>query len=117
MAGCDKGYLCDVCEEEVEDITESDLYLQYVLGEVDQGALLISPERHVRCHPELAQFIVDKEFEPVVVEGPAGKDRLDPEERKKREEWVTRGWRRLQEVLEIGVGVDEYPLEEVRLGS
>lgn len=116
MAGCDKGYLCDVCEEDVEEIIDSGLYLQYVIGEVDQGALLITDERHIRCYPELAQFIVDKEFEPVVVEGPSAKATMDPDERQKREDLVTRGWRRLQEVRELGVGVDEYPLEEVRAG-
>ena len=116
MSGCDKGYVCDVCEEDVEDITESGLYLQYVIGEVDQGALLISDERHIRCYPELAQFIIDQEFEPVVVEGPSAKANMDTDERQKREDLVTRGWRRLQEVRELGVGVDEYPLEEVRAG-
>ena len=32
MARCEQGYLCDVCGEEVEDITQSDLYLAYVLA-------------------------------------------------------------------------------------
>ena len=35
MAGCERGYLCAVCGQEVEEITESDLYLRYVLGEVE----------------------------------------------------------------------------------
>jgi hypothetical protein len=34
MARCDKGYLCDVCGEEVEEIVDSELYLRYVMGEV-----------------------------------------------------------------------------------
>ena len=34
MARCDQGYLCEVCGRDVEAITESDLYLRYVLGEV-----------------------------------------------------------------------------------
>ena len=28
MARCDQGYLCDVCGQDVEAITESDLYLR-----------------------------------------------------------------------------------------
>ena len=34
MARCDQGYLCAVCGAEVEEMTESELYLAYVLGEV-----------------------------------------------------------------------------------
>ena len=69
MAVCEQGYLCDVCGLEVETIDESDLYLRYVLGEVDPETLHVSPERHLRCNPTLAQFIVAEGFEPVVVEG------------------------------------------------
>ena len=50
------------------NVTDSDLYLRYVLGEVDpEDAPSIQPERHLRCNPTLlAQFIVDDGFEPVV---------------------------------------------------
>src|SRR5437660_390556 len=34
MAKCDEGYRCDVCGRDVEAITDSELYLRYVLGEV-----------------------------------------------------------------------------------
>ena len=34
MAKCEQGYMCDVCGKDVEDITDSDLYLRYILGEV-----------------------------------------------------------------------------------
>ena len=34
MARCEQGYLCDVCGQDVGEITESDLYLRYLLGEV-----------------------------------------------------------------------------------
>ena len=68
MAGCERGYLCAVCGEEVEEITESDLYLRYVLGEVKVEPLHRLPERHIRCDPALAQFIVAEGFAPVVVE-------------------------------------------------
>ena len=98
MARCEQGYLCEVCGDEVEEITDSDLYLRYIIGEIDARALLSAPERHIRCNPVQAQFIVAEEFEPVVVEGPFAKKNLDPEDVRRREELVTRGWRRLQEV-------------------
>jgi len=34
VAACDQGYLCDVCGQDVAAITDSDLYLRYVMGEV-----------------------------------------------------------------------------------
>ena len=114
MAKCDQGYLCEVCGEEVENITDSDLYLRYIIGEVDGRALLAAPERHLRCNPTQAQFIVAEEFEPVQVDGPFDKRQLDADDVLAREELITRGWRRLQEVAELGVPIAEYPLPEVR---
>ena len=32
MAKCDEGYLCEVCGLEVEGLTDSALYLQFVIG-------------------------------------------------------------------------------------
>ncbi|TMQ33115.1 MAG: hypothetical protein E6K70_14920, partial [Planctomycetota bacterium] len=69
MALCEQGYLCDVCGQEVEEITDSDLYLRYVLGEVHPEQLHLLRERHIRCNPVTAQFIVDPGFEPVRCEG------------------------------------------------
>ncbi len=63
MARCDQGYLCDVCGKDVEAITESDLYLRYVMGEVDPLALPTMRERHIRCNPAMAQYIADPAFE------------------------------------------------------
>ena len=114
MAKCDQGYLCEVCGEEVEDITESDLYLRYVIGEIDHGSLHSAPERHVRCNPVQAQFIVTENFDPVVVEGPFDKRQLEIEDVRRQEELVTRGWQRLQEIHEQSIPLSEYPLEEVR---
>jgi hypothetical protein len=114
MARCDQGYLCEVCGEEVPNITGSDLYLRYVIGEIDSRALLSSPERHLRCNPTLAQFIVDDAFGPVTVEGPFAKQYLDPEEVRAREQLVTRGWRRLQEVRKLGLPISQYPLSHER---
>ena len=110
MAKCDQGYLCEVCGDEVEDITDSDLYLRFVIGEIEARHLMTAPERHLRCNPVLAQFIVDPGFEPVQVEGPFDKRLLSPAETAAREEFTTRGWRRLQEVRELGLPISDYPL-------
>jgi hypothetical protein len=113
VARCEQGYLCEVCRDEVEDITQSDLYLRFVIGEIDARELLSAPERHIRCNPVQAQFIVDPEFEPVAVEGPFAKCNLDAADVRRREELITRGWRRLQELQSLGIAVSEYPLPEV----
>ena len=113
MARCDQGYLCEVCGDEVEDITQSDLYLSYILGLVPVRDLLTRRERHLACNPVQAQFIVDDAFPPVFVEGPFDKRLLDPESVRQQEELVTRGWRRLQEVRELGLAIPDYPLPEV----
>src|SRR3954466_11859200 len=102
MARCEQGYLCDVCGLDVEAITESDLYLRYVLGEVDPLALPRQPERHIRCNPAMAQYIVDPAFPPVVCEGLFAKAGLDAEQVHEQEQRVTRGWLRLQEIPTLG---------------
>lgn len=114
MAKCDQGYLCEVCGNEVPNISQSDLYLRYIIGEVDSRQLLAAPERHLRCNPTLAQFIVDPEFAPIEVQGVFSKAELDPADVAIREKLVTRGWRRLQEVRALGISISEYPLEEFR---
>ncbi len=116
MAKCDQGYLCEVCGEEVDNIRVSDLYLRYVTGQIDAQKLLGSPERHLRCNPVVAQFIVDDAFEPVVVEGPFSKLELDADYVAQQEGLMTRGWKRLQELYEISetVPVSDYPLPEFR---
>jgi len=112
---CETGYLCDVCGGDVEAITESDLYLRYVIGLADPEVLHTTRERHIRCNPSLAQFIIDDDFEPVFVEGPFDKRALDPTYVRQREELVTRGWRRLREIAEQGVAaIIDYPLPEVK---
>ena len=77
MAQCDQGYLCEVCGDPVEFVEGSDLYLRYILGEVEARALLSTPERHLRCNPVVAQFIVDPAFETVTVDGPFNKAEMD----------------------------------------
>ena len=112
MARCDEGYLCDVCGEEVEELTNSDLYLRYILGEIAFEHLTGAPERHLRCNPVLTQFIVDDAFESVVVEGLFDKRELEPDDTRQREERVTRAWRRLQTVRSMGIPITDYPLTE-----
>jgi hypothetical protein len=114
MARCEEGYLCEVCGKDVEEITDSDLYLRYVVGMVDPETLHTTRERHIRCNPVLAQFIVDDRFEPVVVEGAFDKRQLDPAYVRQQELLVTRGWRRLREVAGMEIAIAEYPLAEVR---
>ena len=110
MARCDEGYPCEVCGEYVHNITDSDLYLRYVLGEVPAGELAGAPERHLRCNPTLAQFITDPKFPPVVDAGDFAKAALDPDWVAAEEARVTAGWRRLREVVRAGVPIDRYPV-------
>ena len=77
MARCEQGYLCRICGLDVAEITESDLYLRYVLGEVPPEQLHLLPECHVRCNPSTAQYIVDPAFPPLVCDGPFAKTLLD----------------------------------------
>ena len=112
MAGCERGYLCVVCGEDVEEITDSVLYLRYVLGEVGWNDLDRSPEKHVRCDPVLAQFIVSDSFEPVSVDGVFSKVGLDPEFVRSEEARVTAGFLRLREVAAAGLSIADYPLAQ-----
>jgi hypothetical protein len=114
MAKCDEGYLCKVCGQDVGSIEESDLYLRYVIGEVDPEILHTTPERHIRCNPSLAQFIVDDRFDCVFVEGPFDKRRLDLSHVRDRETLLTRGWQRLREVAKLDLPIMDYPLPEAR---
>jgi hypothetical protein len=114
MARCEQGYLCEVCGQDVAEITDSDLYLRYVLGDVPPERLHLLPERHIRCNPPAAQFIVDPAFAPVRCEGAFAKENLDPAFVAAEEARVTRGWRRLQEIPTLGLEtIQEYPLPEV----
>ena len=115
MAKCDEGYLCEVCGEEVEGILNSDLYLRFVIGEMDPERLHTSPERHIDCNPVLAQFITDKRFQ-LNGQVPAGFElsELDEAYVAERRELLTRGWQRLLELsqLEEELAIHKYPLPE-----
>ncbi len=114
MAKCEEGYLCDVCGGDVEAITDSDLYLRFVIGLLDPETLHTTRERHIRCNPVLAQFIVDAEFEAITVEGDFDKRRLDAAYVRERESLLSRGYRRLREVAGLDLPIIDYPLPEVR---
>lgn len=114
MAKCDEGYLCEVCGKDVGSITDSDLYLRYVIGLLDPEVLHTTPERHLRCNPALSQYIVDDRFAPIVCEGPFDKRTIDPGFVAERETLVTRGWQRLRELAKAKeLPITEYPLPEV----
>jgi hypothetical protein len=114
MAKCEEGYLCDVCGQDVTEITESDLYLRYVIGLLDPEVLHTTRERHIRCNPTLAQFIVDDDFPAVMAEGAFDKRQLDPAYVRQQETLVTRGFRRLKELAALDLPILDYPLPEVR---
>jgi hypothetical protein len=113
MAKCEEGYLCDVCGQDVAELTDSDLYLRYVIGVLDPEVLHTTSERHIRCNPTLAQYIVADDFDPVAVEGPFDKRQLDQAYVRDRERLTTRGWKRLKEIAGLGIPIIEYPLPEV----
>jgi hypothetical protein len=110
MARCDEGYLCEVCGRDVEVVTDSDLYLRYVLGEVPLELLHRLPERHIRCNPAVAQYITDAAFPPTDCDGPFAKAGFDAAFVAAEEARVTRGWRRLRAIPTLGLTVPEYPL-------
>ena len=117
MAKCDEGYLCEVCGQEVDGLTESSLYLQYVIGWIDPEILHARRECHIRCQPSLAQFIEDARFDPpVTVDGEFDRRQLDPAFVRDRTDLVTRGYQRLWELKtkRRGLTVVDYPLPEAQ---
>lgn len=115
MALCDQGYLCEVCGQDVACLTDSDLYLRYVIGEIDPEVLHTTPERHIRCSPTMAQFIDHPSFDPVIIDGPFDCRQLDPSFVAARKQLITRGFERLLELERLGgeSDVTGYPLPEV----
>ena len=113
MAKCDEGYLCEVCGKDVAEFTDSDLYLRYIVGMLDPEVLHTTAERHIRCNPTLAQYVVADDFEPVVVDGPFDKRMLDVQFVRQQERLLSRGWQRLKEVAGKELKIIDYPLPEV----
>ena len=98
----------------MEAITQSDLYLRYVIGQVDPETLHTASERHIGCNPAVAQFIVDDAFSPVSTTGDFDKRNLDRRYVADQENLLTRGWQRLCELDGSDTPIIEYPLPEVR---
>jgi hypothetical protein len=107
MAKCDTGYFCRVCEQYVEDITDSELYLRFVLREVPFEDLFDAPEAHISCVPEIAREITDPVFRRALPES----FQLAPSS-PERAARVTAAWQRLQGLIGSGLAVQEYPLPE-----
>ena len=115
MAKCEEGYLCDVCGQDVAELCDSDLYLRYVIGLLDPEVLHTTKERHIRCNPALAQYIVDDDFQPeVIIHGDFDKRMLDHQFVHEQTVLVTRGYRRLRELMGLELPLLDYPLPEVR---
>ena len=114
MAKCDQGYLCEVCGKEVTSIVDSDLYLRYVIGQLDAERLHLSPERHLRCNPTLAQYIVDERFAPIEMNGPLASKNLDDAFAASHRTKVTRGYQRLWQINDSvePISLLDYPLEQ-----
>lgn len=114
MAKCDEGYLCDVCGQDVSSIVDSDLYLRYVIGELDPEVLHTTPERHIRCNPVLAQFIAHADFEAVRIASDLSRENLDTQYVANRELLVSRGYQRLLDITATtgDRDVTGYPLPE-----
>ena len=104
----------EVCGQDVTSIVESDLYLRYVIGEMDPEVLHTTAERHIRCNPVLAQFIEHDQFEAEVVEGEFAKAQMDTGFVKQRTALVSQGYARLLEIAstEGDRDVTAYPLPE-----
>jgi len=114
MAKCDEGYRCEVCGEDVTSIVESDLYLRFVIGQLDPERLHTTPDRHLRCNPVLAQYIDDPRFPPVEVRGEFAAAELDRDFVCHQTGLVSRGYRRLWEIAQADErDVTQYPLPEV----
>ncbi len=110
MARCDEGYCCQVCGSDVEAVTDSDLYLRYILGEVPLEALHLQPECHVRCNPALAQYIDGESWAMLACTGAFAKSNFDAAFVAEETSRVSRAWRRLQSLPTLGLSLPEYPL-------
>ena len=107
---CDEGYRCAKCGGDVERITDSALYLRYILGEVPLEVIHLQAECHVACDTEVAQYIVAAGFRTVVDASPFAKAALPADYVREQEQRVTRAWLRLQAIPRLGLSLPEYPL-------
>lgn len=116
MAKCEEGYLCEVCGKDVENLRDSGLYLQFILGWIDPETLHTRREIHIDCLPALAQFIDDPAYSsPPSVPSDFDRHNLDAQFVRERTEQVSRAYRRLRELDSMAQrpAVIEYLLPEV----
>lgn len=116
MAKCEEGYLCEVCGKDVENLRDSGLYLQFILGWIDPETLHTRREIHIHCLPSLAQFIDHAQFPQSDAVSPEfDRQSLDKQFVLQRTEQVTRAYRRLRELdsMPQRPAVIEYLLPEV----
>ena len=117
MAKCDEGYLCEFCGKSVDSITESELYLRFVVGLLDPETLHTTQERHIHCNSTLAQFIVHENFPSIEAQGDFCITQLDASYVAQQEQLLTRGWLRLQEIKNHptdDLSILDYPLPEIQ---
>lgn len=112
MARCDEGYLCKVCGDEVSRLIDSSLYLQYVIGWIPPEQLHLHPDIHLKCNPNLSQFIDAPEFfDQVFAEGSFDRRTLDSAFVAQRVQLITRGYMRLRELQrDRSLPIEYYPL-------
>lgn len=116
MAKCEEGYLCEVCGRDVENLRDSGLYLQFILGWIDPETLHTRREVHIACLPALAQFIDDSGYpRPQTIPTEFDRESLDPQFVLERSQQVTRAYHRLRELDNMSErpAVIEYLLPEV----
>ena len=100
-----------VCHEPVDTMPESELYLRYVLGEFPAERLQAMPDRHLRCNPEIGQFVENADFPSMTDDDPlTDRRRMDPAAARARADLVTRAWLRLREIPALGLALAEMPL-------
>lgn len=74
-------------------------------------------ERHLRCNPALAQYVVDPAFAPVACDGPFAKSEMGAQFVAAEENRVSRGYRRLLAIPPPGLAVPEHPLAVTPVGE
>ncbi len=113
MAKCDQGYLCQVCGGEVSRLIDSSLYLQFVIGWIPADQLQQHPDIHLKCNPNLSQFIDAPEFfEPMIAEGPFDRRQLDTSFVSQRTALITQGYLRLRHLQrDRSLPIEKYPLD------
>ena len=78
MAALRRSYLCEVCGQDVAVVTDSDLYLRYVLARCHWNACTASRSGTWAATRPPPSTFVDAAFSLVSVPGDFGKASLDP---------------------------------------